>query len=60
MMGLHPGLVSEGCVTVKVPDGTPRSGYNNYNCWQKMRQVIDSGDMTYNGWKYSGYLFVYN
>ena len=47
-MGLHPGLLSKGCLTVKVGDGTPRSEYNKYNCWQKMSQVIDSGDMTYN------------
>ena len=59
-MGLHPGLLSEGCVTVKVRDGTPMSEYNNDNCWQKMRRVIDSGDMTYNRSKFSGYLFVYN
>lgn len=54
MMGLHPGKVSLGCVTVLAPN------YNRDVCWQKMRNVIDKGNMSYRRSNYSGYLFVYN
>ena len=53
-MGLHPGKVSLGCVTVLAPN------YNRDVCWQKMRNVIDKGNMSYRRSNYSGYLFVYN
>ena len=45
-MGLHPGTVSLGCVTVK------------QTCWLKIRSVIDSGSMQYRGSGYSGFLYV--
>ena len=51
-MGLHPGTVSLGCVTVKAPL------YNNDPCWKKIRKVIDSGSMWYRGSGYSGFLYV--
>ena len=51
-MGLHPGTVSEGCVTVKAPL------YNEDPCWKKIRDVIDSGTMQYRGSGYSGFLYV--
>ncbi|XP_074633548.1 uncharacterized protein LOC141892246 [Acropora palmata] len=46
-MGLHPGSVSEGCVTVK-----------ESTCWGNIRSVIDSGTMQYRGSSYSGFLYV--
>ena len=51
-MGLHPGTISEGCVTVKAPL------YNDDPCWKKIRKVVDSGTMWYRGWDYSGFLYV--
>ena len=51
-MGLHPGIGSLGCVTVKAPL------YNNDRCWKKIRKVIDSGSMRYRGSGYSGFLYV--
>ena len=51
-MGLHPGKVSLGCVTVKAPT------YDNDPCWQKIRKVIDAGNMNYRGSTYSGFLYV--
>ena len=51
-MGLHPGTVSLGCVTVKAPL------YNDDPCWKKIRKVVDSGTMWYRGWDYSGFLYV--
>jgi len=51
-MGLHPGRVSLGCVTVKAPT------YNRDACWQRIRRVIDSGNMYYRGSSYSGFLYV--
>ncbi|XP_067040337.1 uncharacterized protein [Acropora muricata] len=46
-MGLHPGSVSLGCVTVK--EGT---------CWDNIHSVIDSGTMQYRHSRYSGFLYV--
>ena len=51
-MGLHPGRTSLGCVTVRAPT------YNSDACWQRIRRVIDSGNMYYRGSSYSGFLFV--
>ena len=51
-MGLHPGRTSLGCVTVKAPR------YNSDPCWQRIRRVIDSGNMWYRGSGYSGFLYV--
>ena len=51
-MGLHPGTISKGCVTVKV-----------LTCWQQIRDVIDSGSMYY--WRinwtfyFRGFLYVH-
>jgi len=53
-MGLHPGTISEGCVTVKAS-----TYYYNYDpCWQRIRKVIDSGNMQYRRSSYSGFLYV--
>lgn len=52
VMGLHPGLVSLGCVTVRAPT------YNSDACWQRIRSVIDLGNMTYRRSSYSGFLYV--
>ena len=38
-MGLHPGRTSLGCVTVRAPT------YNSDACWQRIRRVIDSGNI---------------
>lgn len=46
-MGLHPGSVSEGRVTVK-----------ESTCWGNIRRVIDSGTIQYRGSSYSGFLYV--
>ena len=54
-MGLHPGTISEGCVTVKAPNG------NEDPCWKKIREVIDCCNMRYRGKiisDYSGFLYV--
>ena len=51
-MGLHPGQRSLGCVTVYAPNE------NSDPCWQKIRKVIDSGNMYYRGSSYSGFLYV--
>ena len=56
-MGIHPGKVSQGCVTVKAPN------YDKDACWKKIRKVIDSGNMVYTGENgftstYSGFLYV--
>lgn len=51
-LALHPGTISEGCVTVKA------STYNNDPCWQRIRKVIDSGNMQYRRSSYSGFLYV--
>lgn len=49
-MGLHPGSVSLGCVTV-ITSTSDR-------CWQRIRRVIDSGNMRYRRSDYSGFLYV--
>ena len=46
-MGLHPGTVSLGCVTVKTQ-----------TCWNQIRGIIDRGNMYYRGSAYSGFLYV--
>jgi len=51
-MGLHPGKVSLGCVTVKAPT------YDKDPCWQRIRKVIDASNMNYRGSAYSGFLYV--
>ena len=53
-MGLHPGQRSESCVTVLA------RSYNMFNdpCWRKIRTVVDSGDMYYRGYHYSGFMYV--
>ena len=51
-MALHPGRDSLGCVTVKAPN------YNNDPCWQKIRAIIDGGNMLYRRSGYSGFLYV--
>ena len=50
-MGLHPGQTSLGCVTVYA------SSYND-RCWKKIRKVVNSGDMEYRGYHYSGFMYV--
>lgn len=51
-MGLHPGTESLGCVTVYAPS------YDDDSCWQRIRRVIDSGNMYYRGSSYKGFLYV--
>lgn len=51
-LGLHPGMISLGCVTVRAPT------YNSDTCWQRIRRVIDSGNMNYRGSSFSGFLYV--
>ncbi|XP_068698314.1 uncharacterized protein [Montipora foliosa] len=51
-MGLHPGTTSLGCVTVRAPT------YNSDPCWQRIRRVIDNGNMNYRRSSYSGFLYV--
>ena len=56
-MGIHPGTVSEGYVTVNAPDKDEGA------CWKKIRKVIDSGNMVYTGRTtstYSGFLYIVN
>jgi len=52
VMGLHPGKTSLGCVTVRAPT------YNRDACWQRIRRVIDCGNMTYRRSSYTGFLYV--
>ena len=47
-MGLHPGSLSLGCVTVRDED----------NCWELTSNALGSGSMTYKGSGYSGFLYV--
>jgi RHS repeat-associated protein len=47
-MGLHPGTVSEGCVTVQKGD----------DCWDKLKKVINGGSMKYKNSDYKGFLYV--
>lgn len=46
-MGLHPGTVSLGCVTVK-----------GDSCWVETKSVLESGSMMYRNSGYSGFLYV--
>ncbi|XP_032227125.1 uncharacterized protein LOC116610374 isoform X2 [Nematostella vectensis] len=59
-MGLHPGRVSLGCVTVKA--GGCSSGdvscYNRDSCWRQIKSIVNSGHMYYRGSSYSGILYV--
>lgn len=60
-MGLHPGRVSEGCVTIDASDEctTPSySCYNTHSCWKKIKSLLNKGSMTYKGEEYSGILYV--
>ena len=53
-MGLHPGTVSEGCVTVR-SSSEPR---DCDPCWRKLSKIIDRGYMRHDGGFYRGFLFV--
>lgn len=41
-MGLHPGRISNGCVTVEVKDENPRR-YNDDWCWKQIRKIVENG-----------------
>jgi len=53
-MGLHPGSVSLGCVTVK----STESPYDSAGAWKVVRQQLDTGKLTYKSDDYSGFLYV--
>lgn len=44
--GLHPGRISEGCVTVQ------------RDCWCDLKKILDKGKMNYRGVNYLGFLHV--
>ncbi|XP_048588617.1 uncharacterized protein LOC116618446 isoform X1 [Nematostella vectensis] len=59
-MGLHPGRVSWGCVTVDASNCNS-GGYDCYNrdsCWTQIKSIVSSGSMTYRKSTYSGILYV--
>jgi hypothetical protein len=53
-MGLHPGSVSEGCVTVRSTE-TP---YDKAEAWKTVRGRLDSSKLTYKNDAFSGFLYV--
>jgi hypothetical protein len=53
-MGLHPGSVSEGCVTVKSM-ATP---YDEAEVWKPVRQKLDASNLDYKNDTFSGLLYV--
>jgi len=55
-MGLHPGSVSLGCVTVKSTN-TP---YDTSEAWKSVRNKLDSSQLTYRDDDFSGFLYVEN
>uniref|UniRef100_A0A6P8JH65 Uncharacterized protein LOC116309115 n=1 Tax=Actinia tenebrosa TaxID=6105 RepID=A0A6P8JH65_ACTTE len=60
-MGLHPGRVSWGCVTVSTPHcsgGDIINCYNSDSCWTSIKNIVNSGHMNYKGYSYSGILYV--
>lgn len=60
-MGLHPGRVSEGCVTVDTSDKCSTGDnycYNTHRCWRGIKSLVNRGSMTYKGSTYSGILYV--
>ena len=56
-MGLHPGAVSLGCVTV---DSAGASPYDSNQTWVSLRNHVDGGAFTYNGSSFVGFLYVVN
>ncbi|XP_031550165.1 uncharacterized protein LOC116287621 [Actinia tenebrosa] len=59
-MGLHPGKVSWGCVTVATISCSSGSYscYNSNSCWRQIKRIVNSGNMYYRGSSYSGILYV--
>ena len=55
-MGLHPGAVSHGCVTVK----SNSDPYDEAEGWKLIRKKLDSATLTYKGDSFSGLLYVEN
>ncbi|WP_439628613.1 tlde1 domain-containing protein [Gemmata sp.] len=53
-MGLHPGGVSEGCVTVKSAD-TP---YDKADAWKSIQGKLDTSKLTYKKDDFTGLLYV--
>jgi len=53
-MGLHPGSVSLGCVTVKSADNP----YDKSEIWRAVRNKLDSSKLTYKNDDFSGLLYV--
>lgn len=45
-MGLHPGTVSLGCITVKK------------DCWEKLKALIEKGELKYKNQKFKGTVIV--
>ena len=53
-MGLHPGSVSLGCVTVKSSD-TP---YDKSDIWKTVRDKLDASKLKYKSDDFTGFLYV--
>jgi hypothetical protein len=53
-MGLHPGAVSLGCVTVR----STKVPYDRSDVWNSVRQELDSSNLRYKNDGFSGFLYV--
>jgi hypothetical protein len=53
-MGLHPGAVSLGCVTVK----SSENPYDKAEAWKLVRMKLDSSKLKYKSDDFSGLLYV--
>lgn len=53
-MGLHPGSVSLGCVTVK----SPTKPYDDADTWKSVREKLEASKLTYKDDSFSGLLYV--
>ncbi|MBX7135140.1 MAG: DUF2778 domain-containing protein [Fimbriimonadaceae bacterium] len=53
-MGLHPGSISEGCVTVK----SSVMPYDTSEVWKVVRSKLDSGKLSYKNDDFNGLLYV--
>lgn len=53
-MGLHPGRISQGCVTVK----SELFPYDSNVNWKKVREILNSRRMKYKSDDFCGFLFV--
>lgn len=54
-MGIHPGRLSLGCVTVKA-----EMPYNDDPCWKKLDKPVDSGELKYKNQEFDGFLYVFD